>query len=289
MVIVQIPYYADTIMGGCVRVPEDMRADLKRSLRRRCRRMEIPLVGVANVERWEDPPFEPWVPPEFFPQSIFPEARSVVVIGLPVHLPVVETAPSIYYRELYTAVNALLDQYTYRLAAFLNEQGHPSVFVPRDGYAGVEALLNNPIAFFSQRHAAFLAGLGTFGVNNTLLTPQYGPRVRFGSVFTAAEIPPDPILPGDLCTRCLQCVRLCPAHALEGGEYPESLTDRRACAARSAALNRRGVSPCGICIAVCPVGEDWRFYGRTGASIGGDRDGRYRKAREHVQRYGGRE
>ena len=91
--------------------------------------MEIPLVGVANVERWEDPPFEPWVPEEFYPQSIFPEARSVIVIGLPIHLPVLETAPSVYYRELYTTVNILLDQYTYRLAAFLNELGHPSVFV----------------------------------------------------------------------------------------------------------------------------------------------------------------
>ena len=51
------------------------------------------------------------MPEEFYPQSIFPEARSVIVIGLPVHLPVLETTLSIYYHELYKTVNTLLDQY----------------------------------------------------------------------------------------------------------------------------------------------------------------------------------
>ena len=63
-------------------------------------------MGVANVERWKDPPFQPWMAEEFYPQSIFPQAKSVIVIGLPVSLPVLETSPSIYYRELYNTVNA---------------------------------------------------------------------------------------------------------------------------------------------------------------------------------------
>ncbi|MCC7564927.1 MAG: 4Fe-4S binding protein [Methanomicrobiaceae archaeon] len=266
-----------------------MSEELKRKIRERCRAMEIPLVGIADVERWEHPPMQPWMPEEFYPQSIFPEARSVIVIGLPVHLPVLETAPSIYYRELYRIINALLDQYTYRLAGFLNEQGHPSVFVPRDAYGSIEVLLSNPIAFFSHRHAAFLAGLGTFGVNNMILTPEYGPRVRFGSVLTAAALPPDPILSRRLCTRCMQCVRMCPSGALEDEDYPAGLTDRQACAAHSAELNRRFVSPCGICIKVCPVGEDRRLYSREDASLYRDREGheQYHDAWEHVRRYGG--
>jgi hypothetical protein len=101
-----------------------MNHDLKAAVIERCRRMEIPLVGVAGTDRWENPPFLPWMPEEFYPQAIFPEARSVIVIGLPVHLPVLETAPSIYYHELYKTVNTLLDQYAYRLASFLNDQGY---------------------------------------------------------------------------------------------------------------------------------------------------------------------
>jgi epoxyqueuosine reductase len=267
-----------------------MSDDLKRALLERCQSMEIPMVGVASIDRWEKPPFEPWIPKEFWPQSIYPEARSVVVIGLPISLPVLETSPSIWYRELYRTVNILLDQYTYRLSNFLSDLGHPSVFVPRDGYADVKALLKNPLAFFSHRHAAYLAGLGTFGVNNVLLTPEYGPRVRFGSVFTSAELPPDPVLEEELCTRCMRCVRMCPVRALNEKDYPEGLTDKSSCTAYSASLAKRGISPCGVCIKVCPVGADRELYGRKDASIyaKGERAPELQRAWEHVRGYGGR-
>ena len=266
-----------------------MSLDLKSAIRKRCKKMEIPLVGVASVEQWKDPPYLPWMPEEFYPQSIYPDARSVIVIGLPVSLPVLETSPSIYYRELYNTVNALLDQYTYRLANFLDDSGHPSIFVPRDGYSGIKALLKNPIAFFSHRHAAFLAGLGNFGVNNMLLTPEFGPRVRFGSVFTTAELEPDRLQEDQLCTRCMRCVKMCPANALDGKDYPLGLTDKKTCAEHSNELNRQGISPCGICIKVCPVGEDRRLYGRMDASIYSKRDRFPEKHRawEHVRSYGG--
>jgi epoxyqueuosine reductase QueG len=57
-----------------------MNKELKDAVLEKCREMEIPLVGIANVERWKDPPLHPWMPEEFYPQSIFPGARSVIVI-----------------------------------------------------------------------------------------------------------------------------------------------------------------------------------------------------------------
>jgi epoxyqueuosine reductase len=266
-----------------------MDGDLKEALYGRCRQMEIPLVGVAHVERWEGIGAAAGIPREFFPQSIYPQARSVVVIGFPIQLPVLETAPSIWYRELYTTVNQLLDQYTYRLSLFLSALGFPSVFVPRDGYGGIEALKKNPVAFFSHRHAAFLAGLGTFGVSNMLLSPRYGPRVRFGSIFTEADLPSDPMMDTELCTHCLRCVRCCPSGALEKGKYPAVLTDKQACVAHSAELNRQGISPCGICIQVCPVGEDRIHFRRERDEYENpaDRGLRY-QARKHVRNFGHR-
>jgi epoxyqueuosine reductase len=267
-----------------------MNPGLKNILLDKCREMEIPLVGVAPAERWEDPPFQPWMPKEFFPKSIYPEAESVIVIGLPVTLPVVETAPSILYHELYTTVNTLLDQYTYRLANFLTERGHPSMFVPRDGYGSAAVLKENPVAFFSHRHAALLAGLGTFGVNNMLLTPGYGPRVRFGSVFTTAILQPDTMISDNLCTRCMRCVQMCPTHALEGGDYPEGLTNKVACLSQNIGLRKREISPCGICIKVCPAGRDREVFGRKDISIYADRENYpiHHRAWEHVRAYGGK-
>jgi epoxyqueuosine reductase len=263
---------------------------LRNILLDKCREMEIPLVGVAAVERWENPPFRPWMPRAFYPQAIYPEARSVIVIGLPVTLPVLETSPSILYHELYTTVNILLDQYTYRLAAFLTERGHPSMFVPRDGYGSAAVLRDNPVAFFSHRHAALLAGLGTFGVNNTLLTPEYGPRVRFGSVFSTAELPPDPLMTEELCTRCMSCVRMCPAGALGEDKYPEGLTDKMACLSHNIALGKRSISPCGICIKVCPVGRDRDVFGRENPSLYTNREKYplHHRAWDHVRAHGGK-
>jgi epoxyqueuosine reductase len=266
-----------------------MSVALKRRIKRKCAGLDIPLVGFAPADRWDDPRFESWVPPAFRPTAIFPEERTVIVIGIPVHLPVLETAPSIFYHELYKTVNALLDAHAYRIATALNEQGFPSIAIPRDGYGSIAILVENPIAFFSHRHAAYLAGLGNFGVNNMLLTPEYGPRVRFTSIFTAAEIPPDPIMEKPQCIRCMKCVQACPVNALSEGEYPESLTDKKACATRSEALLRRYISPCGICIKVCPVGADRKLFRQEDMGIYNEGDAafdRYHQAWEHVRAYG---
>jgi epoxyqueuosine reductase len=271
---------------------------LKKEILERCQEMGIPMVGFAPVTRWENPPeelphrFTEWIPREFWPQSIYPETRTVIVIGLPVPLPVVETAPSIYYHELYKTVNTLLDGKAYQIANFLTENGYPSISLPRDGYGDIEVLLERPLAFFSHKHAAYLAGLGSFGQNNVLLTPEYGPRVRFTSIFTAAEIEPDPIKTVNLCTRCLQCVKSCPVNAIplknkEKGDFPPPL-DKITCATRSKKLRGEYRSPCGICIKVCPVGEDRKVFEREDNSIYTKKEGfeKYHRAWEHVRKYG---
>jgi epoxyqueuosine reductase QueG len=262
----------------------------KEALRRKCEHLDIPLVGIAPVERWDEAPFQPWVPEEFRPRGIYPEARSVIVIGIPIELPALETSPSILYHEVYNTVNRLLDDSAYRIATWMGEEGWPSIFVPRDGYGGLDVLRDRPTAFFSHRHAAFLAGLGTFGVNNMLLTPRYGPRVRFTSVLTTAELPADDMMTEELCTRCMRCARSCPAHAIEEGEYPRTLTFKDRCTEHNIGLASRYLSPCGICIKVCPVGEDRGRYGRPDAGMysKADRYPEHHRAWEHVRAYGGK-
>jgi len=267
---------------------------LKKELLGKCRSLGIPLVGFAPVERWQNPPEElpnrlsPWIPEEFFPQSIYPETKTVMVIGLPVPLPIVETAPSIYYHELYKTVNSMLDSKAYELANFLVGKGYGTIYLPRDGYGDIKILIEKPFAFFSHKHAAYLAGLGSFGHNNVLLTPQYGPRVRFTSVFTAAQIEPDPIKMKDICTHCLLCAKNCPVGAIpKKGDFPPPV-DKKLCATRSAELRDEYRSPCGICIKVCPVGKDREVFGRKNMAVYSKdkKFEKYHRAWEHVRRYG---
>ena len=257
----------------------------------KCADLDIPLVGFASAKNWDSPPFEPWVPPEFRPQAIWPEVKTVIVIGIPVSLPIVETSPSIWYHELYRTVNILLDTSASRIATFLNAKGFSSISLPRDGYGSIGVLKEKPVTFFSHRHAAFLAGLGTFGINNMLLTPQFGPRVRFTSIFTSAEIGSDPVMEEEICIKCMRCVDVCPVKAIPGTDYPKGITDKVACATRSEALHKRFISPCGLCIKICPVGKDRTRFDRKDLDIYDEVKKEfaiYHSAWKHVKSYGGR-
>jgi len=69
---------------------------------------------------------------------------------------------------------------------------------------------------WSERHAAYVCGHGTFGLSRGLIT-RSGVAGRFGSFITDAEIPPSPRAYSglyDWCTRCGACIKRCPAHAI---------------------------------------------------------------------------
>ena len=110
--------------------------------------------------------------------------------------------------------------------------------------------------------AARYAGLGTVGYNHTLLTKEYGPRVRFVSVLTDAEITPDPVLEKSLCLQCGMCKKCCPTSAFTTvGKNPVAYMDKNKCARYHRRLREQYCYPCGVCIKVCPVGADRKLYG----------------------------
>ena len=167
-----------------------------------------------------------------------------------------EASPSELGREQYIITNELLDIAAYRLAAFLNRNGQAAINICRDGY-GEGALEHNPVALFSHVWAGHYAGVGKVGWNHTLLTRQYGPRLRLVSVLTAIELSGDPMIEEELCTRCLQCQKICPAEAFKGDKsirYAEM--DKFACMNNAKRLRKAFSNPCGFCTKVCPVGED---------------------------------
>jgi epoxyqueuosine reductase QueG len=75
---------------------------------------------------------------------------------------------------------------------------------------------------WSERHTAFVAGLGTFGLSGGLIT-RHGIAHRLGSVVTDAELPPTPRPYGDdpfaWCLRIAQgtcgvCISRCPVDSI---------------------------------------------------------------------------
>ena len=235
---------------------------LKDDIIRFCRERNAELVGFAPVERWDE---QGEVPPDFRPRAIFPQARTVIVIGMSMPLPVVETTPSALHQELYTTTNRQLDDLAVELTRYLNRAGHASFPFTRDTYTTMRALRENNLAAFGHVPAAKYAGLGTIGMNQCILTPEFGPRVRFVSVFTAAEIPPDPMQGKELCIKCELCAECCPKNALKPredrvvGDY-----DKTACLEMHEELVKRRSYPCGICTKVCPIGKDRRLYKSKG-------------------------
>lgn len=219
--------------------------------------MGVEIIGSCSADAWNtDPLVSSVVPAEKRPGSFMPGCRSVIVFGIPVQKSIVNTAPSIWYKEHYNALNSYLDHCALRVAMELENAGFSAVSVPRDGYNGVKALKKSPSTFFSHRHAVYLAGLGTFGLNNVILTERYGPRIRFVSVFTTAVLPYSEPLKKQICNRCGKCVKACPVGALSTIMYPEASTDVVKCIERTDGLAAEGKYPCGICIAVCPAGKD---------------------------------
>ncbi|MHC6204053.1 aminotransferase class I/II-fold pyridoxal phosphate-dependent enzyme [Breznakiellaceae bacterium SP9] len=252
--------------------------ELRAALGALAQNLGLSLLGFAPVERWQETGNQHR---EYFPQSIWPWCKTVLVAGVPIFLPMVQSTPSNLYTELYNTTNRLLDDGAYRLAGLLFASGHRAHFFPRDGYGEISALVKRPEAAFSQVMAAKYAGLGTIGANHCLLTPQYGPRVRLVSVLTDVEFEGSPLQEKELCTRCGCCRKACPIGAFT--QRPDSHIndmEKYHCAKYHQFLRQELRYPCGACTVVCPVGADKQLYGAQPLSEEG---------REHIQNFGSKE
>jgi epoxyqueuosine reductase len=107
---------------------------------------------------------------------------------------------------------------------------------------------------------AQLGGLGWMGKNGLTITPEHGPRVRLGAIYTGAENLP--FYEGDehrwieeYCETCNICAQKCPVDAIASGKVDRSgdhitFVDTERCFPQFA--NQYG---CAICIAVCPFNK----------------------------------
>lgn len=167
--------------------------------------------------------------------------------------------PTHTYFHHYRTVNFLIDQITLAITTMIQNEGYLAMAVPAsqtvktetDAYTGI----------FQHKTAATLSGLGWIGKNACLVTEEFGPRIRLGTVLTNMTFSYDEPIKKSKCGDCNICVTKCPALALKGSNWHqgvdrETLVDAFACSTYMSEQYKdigRG-SVCGLCISSCPRG-----------------------------------
>ena len=182
------------------------------------------LLGTAGAD---DPAFlllknEGAVGPQFLlPREWLPGARSVVSFFLPFTAGVREanagSGPEPAPEWLHGRIEGqeFIDRLSRALVERLREEGGDAVSPAVDPRFASCTLRNTvfldgngtpfPVTFtsnWSERHVAFVCGLGTFGLSRGLITSR-GIAGRFGSVITTFPLTPDNVVPEELYGNCI--------------------------------------------------------------------------------------
>lgn len=182
--------------------------------------MGVDRVGVAPVDRFCNAPLT------FQPQYYMQDAKNVVVLivrileGIcDVHGDYSQEGKTIspYAWYAYPIINWSFSWIILQVGKRLEDLGYRALPFPPTGLNYRHTELELPD--FLHKHAAVAAGLGEFGLNRLLLTPQFGAHQRITSIITNAPLDADPMYNGPtLCNRkeCRDtCIKICPMKAFK--------------------------------------------------------------------------
>jgi epoxyqueuosine reductase len=231
--------------------------ELKEELENYAKDLGIDLFGVADLTDNQVHSFiyrQGGVHLSDFPRSISIGIRLLdsVVDQLHHH----EEPSAIYsYRGLYNSANANLDRASLLIAKRIQEKGFKAYPIPASQTID-DRKLEGAI---SHKLSAHLSGLGWIGKSCLLITPNYGPRVRFSTILTDAPLDAGkPLI--NKCGDCSDCVEICPPGAFTGAAFnPSEPRDIRFRAHLCRDYTQRraqqlGEGLCGLCVYVCPYG-----------------------------------
>ncbi|MDR3231729.1 MAG: hypothetical protein LBT65_09815 [Synergistaceae bacterium] len=188
----------------------------------------------------------------FMPEDFLPAPRTVISYFLPFAESVAAgnvngLRASDGWARAYNVTNEMAVHLNDHLVQAVNDLGYRAA-VPQN----IGTLKDVLKSRWSQRHVARLAGHGTFGLNNMLITEQ-GCTGRFFSVIADLPLAHDAVVSGERCLyrrngTCGLCVARCPAEALT----PEGF-DRWRCGEMCHKNEiEKGASVCGKCVVALP-------------------------------------
>lgn len=195
--------------------------NFKLAVEEAAKKIGIDMIGFASKARFEG------VDARKNPFSIFPEAKTVIMVGKRIcrgALRGVEEGTNFGDYSLF-GKNWLEDEFLslacYDLVNFIEDNGweacpifpNPSELGPQ----GVSVAEGRPApnVYPDFDYAAVACGLGEIGLNGIFLSKKFGSRQRFHMIITDAEIEETPLFEGHICDACGKCADICPLGAID--------------------------------------------------------------------------
>lgn len=185
----------------------------------------IDLIGFADKSRFEG------VSSKNNPFSIFPEAKTVILVGRRIcrgSLRGIEEGTNFGDYQLF-GKNWLEDEFlalsTYNLTNFIEQNGWEAVPVfpnPSDiEPSGVAVASDKPApnVYPDFDYAAVACGLCSISYNGIVFSKEFGSRQRFHMILTDAELESTPLLEESVCNGCKSCADACPLGAISKDEF----------------------------------------------------------------------
>ncbi|AJF06735.1 4Fe-4S double cluster binding domain-containing protein [Geoalkalibacter subterraneus] len=224
-------------------------------LKTRARELGADLVGVADLDLLREIECEP--------SDLLEPFRYALSLGVKIPNAVFEQLPgrpTPLYAQTYLAANAFLDQLALRICSHIEQAGFNALPIPASQPLDMKEFRSH----LSAKAVANAAGLGWQGKSLLIVTPEYGPRVRFVTVLTDMPLEADQPLE-NRCGSCTCCTDACVAGAIRNVSTDfhyasrEEALDFQKCATKLvtefATMENIGKPICGICIKVCPWGR----------------------------------
>ncbi len=179
------------------------------------------LVGVATA----DSPL--WGEHGEDPEKLLPGAQSLISFGVALNRAAVCSGNMRLNRYDSMCVYERLNEISLETTRILAREGANAVsvspYLPVD-MAGESRGMKGDV---NHKTAAAIAGMGSIGLSRLLLTPEFGPFVRLGTVVTDASLSADQPLDENPCEECDACRTACPVDAIK----EDGTLDYKACAA----------------------------------------------------------
>lgn len=238
----------------------DPARDLSEDIRRRAAESGVDLVGFTRFERR-------YVTAEGKDSALF---KNVIVLCRAFDWEATQILPSVDWDVHSYDTSLALTLAALEVAEFIRGQGFPVQFIAGTGMPGEKMLA--PVLPY-----AVEAGLGQMGANGTMLTAEYGSRIRILALSTDAPVTygkPVDLGINALCDACQICTNRCPGRALSRNRITwRGVTKYKVVAERCLPMLR--YADCNVCTKVCPVQHHGlkpvlEYFEKTGKVLGKD-------------------